>query len=80
MASQGMNVGSVFIDLSLDQRKFNSSVGSAIKNTENRFASSVGSGKLGGAVKKLGGAIAGAFAAKKVIDFGKACIWQRCRM
>lgn len=69
-----MNVGSVFIDLSLDQRKFNSSVGSAIKNTENRFASSVGSGKLGGAVKKLGGAIAGAFAAKKVIDFGKACI------
>ena len=74
MASQGMNVGSVFIDLSLDQRKFNSSVGSAIKNTENRFASSIGSGRLGGSIKKLGGAIAGAFAAKKVIDFGKACI------
>lgn len=69
-----MNVGSVFIDLSLDQKKFNSSVGSAIQNTENRFASSVGSGKLGGAIKKLSGAIAGAFATKKVIDFGKACI------
>lgn len=73
MASQN-NVGSVFVNLNLDQRGFNSSVGNAIKNTENKFAKSVGSGKLGGSIKKLGGAIAGAFAVKKVIDFGKSCI------
>lgn len=73
MASQN-NVGSVFVNLKLDQRGFNSSVSNAIKNTENKFASSVGGGKLGGAIKKLGGAVAGAFAAKKVIDFGKSCI------
>ncbi len=74
MASQNMSVGSVFINLKLNQNGFNKSVGNAIKNTENRFESSVGSGKLGGAVKKLSGALAGAFAIKKVIDFGKECI------
>lgn len=74
MASQGTNVGSVFVNLSLDQKRFNQSVGNAIKNTENKFASSVNGGKLGGAIKKLSGALAGAFAVKKVIDFGKSCI------
>lgn len=74
MASQGANVGSVFVNLFLDQKRFNQSVGTAIKNTENKFASSVNGGKLSGAIKKLSGALAGAFAVKKVIAFGKACI------
>ncbi|MCM1286545.1 MAG: hypothetical protein NC213_10240 [Acetobacter sp.] len=74
MTSQNANVGSVFVNLKLDKKGFNSSVANSIKNTENQFSSSISSGKLGSSIKKLTSAFAGAFAVKKVVDFGKSCI------
>jgi len=75
MASGGMSVGSVFVDLSLNQGAFNKNIGSAIKNTENKFSNAFSpTGKLGGTIKGFGKMIAGAFAVKSVVNFGKECI------
>lgn len=56
--------GSIIIDTRLDTSGFNKSSA----NLQKSF------GKLGTAVKKLGGLIAGAFAVKQLVEFGKEAI------
>lgn len=59
------NVGSVSMDLILNDSKFKSGITSSSKMAQNAFSSSM---------KKIGTAIASAFAVKKIIDFGTEAV------
>lgn len=59
------SVGAVALDLTLNDRSFNKNINSVVKGTEGAFSSTM---------KKVGGFIATAFAAKQVVDFTKTCI------
>ena len=59
------NVGSVSMDLTLNERNFNKQLSSLTKSTEGAFSSTM---------KKVGGFIASAFAIQKVASFTKTCI------
>ena len=59
------NVGSVSMDLTLNERNFNKQLSSLTKSTEGAFSSTM---------KKVGGFIASAFAIQKVASFTKICI------
>ena len=59
------SVGSVAMELNLNNKNYNKQLNSVTKSTENAFSSTM---------KKVGGFIAGAFAVKQVVDFTKTCI------
>lgn len=59
------SVGSVSVDLTLNDSNYDKDLNNKIKSSESAFSNSF---------KKIGGYIAGAFAVKQVIDFTKTCI------
>lgn len=59
------SVGSVAMELNLNDKNYNKQLNSVTKSTESAFSSTM---------KKVGGFIAGAFAIKQVADFTKTCI------
>ena len=59
------SVGSVAMDLTLNNKNYNKQLNAMTKSTEGAFSSSM---------KKVGSFIAGAFAIKQVVDFTKTCI------
>lgn len=63
--AKATNVGTVSVDLTLNDTNYDKQLNSKIKSGENAFASSF---------KKIGGIIAGAFAVKQVAAFTKECI------
>ncbi len=73
-------VGSIAFDLGLDTSKFNKEISQAAKEADTKLVKSAKgtsnsmTSSLMPALKKLGAAIASAFAVKKIIDFGKECV------
>ena len=61
----GNSAGSVAVDLVLNTNGFNNQVKNNVKATEGAFATSF---------KKIGAAVAAAFAVEKVVEFGKAAV------
>ena len=59
------SVGSVAVDLVLNNKSFNNQVKSNIKSTESAFTSSF---------KKIGAVVATAFAVERVVAFGKSAV------
>ena len=69
------NVGTINLDLELQSKGFQSQVNRAAQSAT-KSLNSVGSGANGltSAFKRLGAAVAGAFALEKIVSFGKQCI------
>lgn len=73
-------VGSVAFALGLDTSNFNKEISQAAKEADTKLVKSAKgtsnsmTSSLMPALKKLGAAIASAFAVKKIIDFGKECV------
>ncbi len=65
------SVGSVSVDLNLNDSNYDKSLNNKIKSSENAFSSSF---------KKIGGFVASAFAVKQVVNFTKTCINSASKM
>lgn len=66
------SVGTITLDLGLNSKGIDSQIQSVGKQINSKMTSQLSG--LGDMAKKIGATIAGAFAIKKTIDFGKQCI------